>query len=722
MGMLVDAMHKGGPFMWLLLLLLVCAPVLPILAGALAGLRRWTPGMLLWCVPVGLVVFGALGRIQGQIMAREAVMYASLETKSVMLHAGLGVAAYTEWAGWGMAALVLSASALMMALGLAVGAGEGAHLRLVPAGSALLGGCVAAVLVVLAAFFQPVMARPVGPESWLLAAVVLVGAVAVSLAASRGNDAPQDAARLANGRVLVLSLALGSVLAVGVSGTIQGFSQLHEGLARASRDQLVVLTVFGVDAMRAWRLPMAVGVLGLGLAGALACLSGLKHLVTARHLISGGVVALALVVAAGSSAWANLAALQLCDSTIERHLAAQLEGGMELPHSLVLGAEEPSALPLQGFARSVSWQGAAWRPGSVFEGVPAWSLPLEPDEADGLLVLAPGSLPAAALLGARWVKPQGDPAPVRLLLAVDHAMGRPSFDSPWLISDRVGMVELELIPPEAWSTLKDEAAEPAKLDDIFGSSYGEFELPGWDELLFMEGRSDGLAIHHRLESREGVTDIGAALSELYADGSSVRDETVVLVPGSGWKVQDIVSHCLSAHEQGPRPERNPYYEPPVRCAVTEAMPPVFVQRRAQALERSRGGFGALGLMGTPEERAAAYGPGTPGPGANIAAGDSIVLGSLDKGVIQSVIQRHLNQIRYCCQRELTTDPSLAGRIVIKFVVAADGTVSSATVKESTMDNTIVGTCIASRFMRFMFPAPAGGGIVIVSYPFVFQPA
>ena len=41
-------------------------------------------------------------------------------------------------------------------------------------------------------------------------------------------------------------------------------------------------------------------------------------------------------------------------------------------------------------------------------------------------------------------------------------------------------------------------------------------------------------------------------------------------------------------------------------------------------------------------------------------------------------------------------------------------------KSSTMGNPIVQKCINSRFMRMQFPAPKGGGIVQVSYPFIFK--
>ena len=138
------------------------------------------------------------------------------------------------------------------------------------------------------------------------------------------------------------------------------------------------------------------------------------------------------------------------------------------------------------------------------------------------------------------------------------------------------------------------------------------------------------------------------------------------------------------------------------------------------------GLSGLGAKGV-GSGAAGYGSGggdfgRKGEGAiGRVGGDPIVLGALDRSLIDEVIKRHLNAIRYCYQRELTKDPQLEGKVVVKIVIAGDGTVSSASVKSSSLGNEAVESCIVSRFERLQFPAPRGGGIVIVSYPFVFEP-
>jgi len=138
------------------------------------------------------------------------------------------------------------------------------------------------------------------------------------------------------------------------------------------------------------------------------------------------------------------------------------------------------------------------------------------------------------------------------------------------------------------------------------------------------------------------------------------------------------------------------------------------------------GLGGLGTRGR-GTGASGYGSGggnfgAKGEGGSVGmGGDPIILGALDKSLIDAVIRRHLNQIRYCYQRELSDNPGLAGKITVKFVIAKDGTVSSAKTKRSTMGNSAVEGCINGRFMRFKFPEPKGGGIVIASYPFTFSP-
>ena len=132
------------------------------------------------------------------------------------------------------------------------------------------------------------------------------------------------------------------------------------------------------------------------------------------------------------------------------------------------------------------------------------------------------------------------------------------------------------------------------------------------------------------------------------------------------------------------------------------------------------GLGGLTTRGR-GRGASGYGAGAAAP-STPSAGDPIILGSVDRTQIDRIVKQHLAQIRYCYQKELNRTPTLAGKVVVKFTIGADGTVASAEIQTTTLNNETVEACICARFLRMTFPAPAGAGVVIVSYPFIFKPA
>lgn len=120
-----------------------------------------------------------------------------------------------------------------------------------------------------------------------------------------------------------------------------------------------------------------------------------------------------------------------------------------------------------------------------------------------------------------------------------------------------------------------------------------------------------------------------------------------------------------------------------------------------------------------------FGPGGPGgPGKEegvlrSSPEERVTLGALRPDQIDEVVQRNLSQIRYCYQRELQRSPELAGKVSVRFTIARDGTVSAARASGSLESDAVTG-CITRRFLQMRFPEPRGGGIVVVSYPFVFS--
>lgn len=104
----------------------------------------------------------------------------------------------------------------------------------------------------------------------------------------------------------------------------------------------------------------------------------------------------------------------------------------------------------------------------------------------------------------------------------------------------------------------------------------------------------------------------------------------------------------------------------------------------------------------------------------LATDTATVDGSLSREVIQRVIRRHLAEVRRCYEHALQRDPGLTARVTAHFTIGTTGTVDAATVDGSS--DVEMTTCIATHLRTWVFPAPSGGGVVQVNYPFIFSSA
>lgn len=158
-----------------------------------------------------------------------------------------------------------------------------------------------------------------------------------------------------------------------------------------------------------------------------------------------------------------------------------------------------------------------------------------------------------------------------------------------------------------------------------------------------------------------------------------------------------------------------------------------------------GGFGGLGLRGSGSggggvgDTIGIGGIGTKGRGGGtggygsgvgvlggkkdvdigITSSEPTVMGSLDKELIRKVIHANRGQIRYCYESQLNRFPKLNGKVAVKFVISPTGSVSASSVAQTTVGNAELEACVAGRVRTWQFPKPKGGGVVIVTYPFIF---
>ena len=112
------------------------------------------------------------------------------------------------------------------------------------------------------------------------------------------------------------------------------------------------------------------------------------------------------------------------------------------------------------------------------------------------------------------------------------------------------------------------------------------------------------------------------------------------------------------------------------------------------------------------------GPRTDGPRVTTEAHD--VRGTLPKDVIRRVVQSALPRYKQCYEKELQRTPELAGKSIVTFTIAPDGSVA-AVKAEGDLASEAVHRCVEATTKALSFPKPDGGGVVVVKYPFTFAP-
>lgn len=120
-----------------------------------------------------------------------------------------------------------------------------------------------------------------------------------------------------------------------------------------------------------------------------------------------------------------------------------------------------------------------------------------------------------------------------------------------------------------------------------------------------------------------------------------------------------------------------------------------------------GGYGGIELGGS--------GPGL----GRVSSGMPVVMGSLSKDVIRRGIRRHQAAFRHAFESALKSDPNVAGKVTLEFVIGSDGRVERVRIIGDDATKKVWDGLIAVA-KRMKFPPPTGGGIIIVRYPLIFR--
>lgn len=143
-------------------------------------------------------------------------------------------------------------------------------------------------------------------------------------------------------------------------------------------------------------------------------------------------------------------------------------------------------------------------------------------------------------------------------------------------------------------------------------------------------------------------------------------------------------------------------------ALTLDRDPTHVARAPQGEDPRLGTFPGLG----PQR------PSTKAP--SVRMGATTVTGRLPPEVIQRIVRMNFGRFRACYESGLKKDPTLTGKVTVKFVIDREGAVSEASDGGSDLPDKAVVACVVRAFQGMSFPQPEGG-VVRVTYPIVFAP-
>lgn len=95
-------------------------------------------------------------------------------------------------------------------------------------------------------------------------------------------------------------------------------------------------------------------------------------------------------------------------------------------------------------------------------------------------------------------------------------------------------------------------------------------------------------------------------------------------------------------------------------------------------------------------------------------------GRIPPQVVQRIVRQNFGRFRLCYQQGLARNPSLEGRVPVRFIIGRDGAVTNVSAMGGFPDSQ-VQSCVQSAFYGLSFPAPEGG-VVQVTYPLIFSPS
>lgn len=105
---------------------------------------------------------------------------------------------------------------------------------------------------------------------------------------------------------------------------------------------------------------------------------------------------------------------------------------------------------------------------------------------------------------------------------------------------------------------------------------------------------------------------------------------------------------------------------------------------------------------------------------NAAERDDGPAGTIDRGALSQSFRRYNNGLQNCYERGLKRNPSLRGKVALMVTISSSGAVSRVNVRQNTLGDASVISCMTAQARRWTFPKPDGGSVTVAK-TFVFAP-
>ena len=105
---------------------------------------------------------------------------------------------------------------------------------------------------------------------------------------------------------------------------------------------------------------------------------------------------------------------------------------------------------------------------------------------------------------------------------------------------------------------------------------------------------------------------------------------------------------------------------------------------------------------------------------DVTAGTPQVEGGRSLKELRRAIKRRRTILRYCYRRQLRRDPTLSGDVVLTLEIAPRGSVTTASIKSSTLNSPQVERCLMGHLKRLKFPKARSESSTTVHYPLTFK--